>query len=143
MPLSVQDDHLVIDGITYQGTVCPEGAQITEGSDISWASDGSVAGDGWEICVSAGGKVSQTPPPPAAFTVLSGPCTLEMDGSCVGRPAGYSHSETCEIASTGSAFLQACPVFNTERGCKLPLQYVLLMDSTGGVCVNITMPIHL
>jgi hypothetical protein len=112
------DDHLRIDGANFEGTSCPEGVSIAEGSEISWTSDGSVAGDGWEICASSGGKVQQGPPPPAAFTVISGPCTLEMDGTCVGRPAGYSNSETCEIASTGSAFLQACPVFSTESGCK-------------------------
>ncbi len=51
------------------------------------------------------------------FSIVSGPCTLESGGRCVGRPAGYSDSETCQISSTKTARLEACPIFNTESGC--------------------------
>jgi len=52
------------------------------------------------------------------FSVVSGPCTVEEGGRCVGRPAGYSDSETCQISSSKTARLEACPIFNTERGCE-------------------------
>ena len=108
------DDHLNIDGTTYEGTNCPQGVQLTARSTIAWTSDGSVAGDGWEICAGAEDTLRSDP----LFTVVSGPCTLEMDGTCVGRPSGYSDSERCQIASTGSVHLSNCPIFNTERGCE-------------------------
>ena len=110
----VTDDYLNIDGTTYEGTNCPEGVQLSTRSTIAWTSDGSVAGDGWEICAGPEHVLRSDP----LFTVLSGPCTLEMDGTCVGRPSGYSDSEVCEIAPTSNVQLSDCPVFNTERGCE-------------------------
>eukprot|EP01043_Picozoa_sp_COSAG02_P061875 COSAG02_NODE_8406_length_2583_cov_2.654589_2_plen_228_part_00 len=50
------------------------------------------------------------------FTVNSGPCTVSNGGNCVGRPAGYSSSETCSITSNRAGSVESCPVFNTERG---------------------------
>ena len=54
------------------------------------------------------------------FTVNSGPCTLETSGSvvCVGRPSGYTDSESCQITSSSAGTLSSCPVFVTEAGCK-------------------------
>ena len=52
------------------------------------------------------------PHQPQMFTVQSGPCTAS--GSCVGRPSGYSDSETCTIVPTGSFALSSCPIFVTE-----------------------------
>ena len=108
------DDFLNIDGTTYEGTNCPEGVQISARSTIAWTSDGSIAGDGWEICAGPENVLRSDP----LFTVLSGPCTLEMDGTCVGRPSGYSDREVCEITPTSNVHLSDCPVFNTERGCE-------------------------
>ena len=73
-------------------------------------------------CTTASG-LGGVPPPPltsAAFTVNSGPCTLETSGSqvCVGRPSGYTDSETCQITSSSAGTLSSCPIFDTEAGCK-------------------------
>ena len=54
------------------------------------------------------------PGPSVAFTVQSGPCTIEDGGRCVGRPSGYSDSEACTIVPTFSFHLATCPVFVTE-----------------------------
>ena len=55
----------------------------------------------------------------APFTVNSGPCTLRSSASqyCVGRPSGYTNSESCSISSGAAGTLSPCPVFVTERGC--------------------------
>jgi hypothetical protein len=55
----------------------------------------------------------------APFIVDSGPCTLRSSASqyCVGRPAGYTNSESCRITSGAAGTLSPCPVFVTERGC--------------------------
>ena len=60
------------------------------------------------------------PPASAPFTVDSGPCTLETSGSqfCVGRPSGYTNSESCQITSSAAGTLSPCPIFVTETGCK-------------------------
>ena len=48
--------------------------------------------------------------------MVSGPCTLSHGGNCVGRPSDYTASESCSISSSGTGTIEACPVFNTERG---------------------------
>ena len=55
----------------------------------------------------------------APFTVNSGPCTLRSSASqyCVGRPGGYTNSESCSITSGAAVTLSPCPIFVTERGC--------------------------
>lgn len=52
------------------------------------------------------------------FTVESGPCTTTNGGSCVGRPQ-YGNHELCEIRSNTVGSISSCPIFQTERGCKL------------------------
>ena len=106
-------DQLTIDGVDYEGTDCPEGVDLTEGSTISWVSDGSMSGDGWEICstttgTGGGGTSGGTPANGHMFTVLSGPCTTEMYGTCVGRPARHSDSEQSSISVSDAATLHAC-----------------------------------
>ena len=82
---------------------------------------------------------SQRPPPPPPptnkfkqFAVESGPCTLEMGGQCVGRPAGYAASETCVISSHAAVTLGPCPVFDTEA----THDYLMIDDQRfdGGQC---------
>jgi hypothetical protein len=51
-----------------------------------------------------------------SFSVASGPCTVDSAGSCVGRPDGYSNSESCSIRASGFSWLAACPIFSTESG---------------------------
>jgi hypothetical protein len=60
------------------------------------------------------------PPASAPFIVNSGPCTLATSGSqyCVGRPSGYTNSESCQITSSAAGTLTPCPIFVTETGCK-------------------------
>lgn len=55
----------------------------------------------------------------APFIVNSGPCTLRSSASqhCVGRPTGYSNSESCRITTGTAGTLSSCPIFVTERGC--------------------------
>jgi hypothetical protein len=50
------------------------------------------------------------------FSVVSGPCTLSADNTCVGRPTGYSTDEECTITVDGRMVLGGCPVFDTESG---------------------------
>ena len=57
----------------------------------------------------------------ASFNVVEGPCELLQGGACVGRPSGYSDSESCTIqaptlADGTPSTLSACPVFVTEAG---------------------------
>ena len=60
------------------------------------------------------------PPASAPFIVNSGPCTLATSGSqyCVGRPSGYTNSESCQITSSAAGTLTPCPIFVTATGCK-------------------------
>ena len=60
-------------------------------------------------------------PNPASFNVVEGPCEVLQGGTCVGRPSGYSDSESCTILAPTPAdgvpsTLSACPVFVTEAG---------------------------
>eukprot|EP01052_Picozoa_sp_SAG31_P003088 SAG31_NODE_115_length_24128_cov_47.693912_11_plen_1303_part_00 len=55
--------------------------------------------------------------PAVFFVVLSGPCTVDEGGRCVGRwPGGYGPDEDCEIVVAGGGVLGDCPVFDTEGG---------------------------
>ena len=52
------------------------------------------------------------------FSVISGPCTTDQSGSCVGR-LHYDDSESCEIRSNMAGSISGCPVFMTEQHCTI------------------------
>ena len=66
--------------------------------------------------------------PAATFTVVSGPCTTDQGGRCVGRPSGYSNYEDCTITVSGAGTLDYCPLFSTESG----FDYVTIDGSSHG-----------
>lgn len=71
-------------------------------------------------CASGGAAASG-----GQFTVESGPCTTTQGGSCVGR-LQYGDRETCEIRSNVPGSISSCPVFQTERGCKLHFSCIIV-----------------
>eukprot|EP01050_Picozoa_sp_SAG11_P016808 SAG11_NODE_2337_length_3500_cov_62.684505_3_plen_714_part_00 len=132
---------------TYSGSSCPAGVALVNGERISWDSSASYqggdwdgadvhsvnhgglprnpteAGGGWEICLvpddaPSAASIQSTDP---TFTVISGPCSVSQRGRCVGRPAGYSFSESCEINVIAGGTIGSCPAFSTCGGDHLNL----------------------
>ena len=114
-------DGLIVDGVTYCGTVGPQGSYITTSSTISFFSDYSVNEDGFHICLSEtiiGPSVSPTIAAPSyaptscdtatGFAIVSGDCTA--CGSCFHTPNylsgdGYDHNHACEITPLSEGWL--------------------------------------
>ena len=110
-------DGLVVDGVTYCGTVGPQGAYVTTSSSISFYSDYIIAMDGAYICLSPT-FTSTLPPPtssptipcdtPTHFSVTSGGC--HACGNCFHSPnylAGgdYDDNHACTIDVLQSGWL--------------------------------------
>jgi hypothetical protein len=72
------------------------------------------------LCTAQLSPSTRPPPPPSppapAFAVSSGPCTVQNNGQCVGRPSGYGQNERCTITVLAPVTLGSCPVFDTESG---------------------------
>ena len=114
-------DGLIVDGVTYCGTVGPQGSYITTSSTISFFSDQTVTEDGFHICLSdtfVGPSVSPTTAAPTfaptscdtatGFAVVSGDCMA--CGNCFHTPNylsgdGYDHNHDCEITPLSDGWL--------------------------------------
>jgi hypothetical protein len=48
------------------------------------------------------------------FTVVSGPCELHSQRTCVGRPSGYSNFDACTIEVDAAVVVSGCSIFSTE-----------------------------
>ena len=83
---------------------------------------GSLTTGDWAVPLRPVCGLEQQMPPPGAFEVISGPCTVSREGRCVGRPNGYDQNEACSIVVRNGGVLGPCPTFQTitqdaDAGC--------------------------
>ena len=110
-------DKLQIGSTYYSGGSSPAGRTVSPGTVMYWRTDHSVTYRGWQICGEA-----RLPPHPTgvanAFSVSSGSCHTNSDGSCFYSPSypnNYGNSQTCSITVNANTELDP-QAFNTESG---------------------------
>jgi hypothetical protein len=133
-------DKLQIGSTYYSGGSSPAGVSVTAGSVMYWRTDHSVTYRGWEVC----GDPSLPAHPTGvanAFSVSSGSCRTNSDGSCFYSPhypGYYGNSQTCSI-TVGANTLLDPQAFNTESGYDwLTVNGVQYQGTTGPTGVLVT-----
>ena len=112
-------DKLQVQGSYYSGSNPGglDGRRMNSGEVMYWMTDGSVTTRGWQICANA-----VVPPHPTgipgAYSINSGPCHINSDGSCFyspNYPSGYGNSQDCNIRVNLPTGLDVV-AFNSENG---------------------------
>jgi hypothetical protein len=135
-------DKLRVQGTYYSGSNYGglQGLQLNPGEVMRWQTDHSVIYRGFEIC----GNAALPPHPtgiPGAYTVSSGPCHTNSDGSCFytpNYPSHYGNNQDCNIQVNLPTGLDVV-AFDTESGYDRLTLHGTIYQGNGAGLQGVTM----